>query len=140
MQPRQQFRRIDVCGIGPGREGVRTDEGDPAEFRPVTARLRRLIRGDQIDLGGPWRLRQRGGFVPIIAGLMEKNLESCAGRDHQDAAWIIHDRHPGLEMGVYLVRVVLIIQELHGRRARMYDQCIETAGRKGLLRAPHEHL
>ena len=140
VQARQKVRRIDARRVGLGTEPIGADVGHPAEVRPVTACLRWLVHSDQIDLGRPRRPRQPGRFVPIIVWLMEQNFEPRTGRDDQNTAWIILDGNPGLEMGVDLVRVVLIVQELDGRGARVDDQRIEAARRERPLRAPHERL
>ncbi len=140
MQTRQKIRRIDAGGIIPGRGCVRANVSHAAEIGPMQRALGWLVHGDQVDLGRPRCLRQPGRFVPKIGGLVEQDFEPRTRRDHQYAAWIIHDRHPGLEMWVNLETIVLVVQELGGRRARMNDQGIKAARRERVLRAPHERL
>ena len=140
VKPRQEVGRVDVRGFDGPDAALRADVRHTPETGPVLTRLGWIIHGDQIDLRRPGRLRQPGRLMPIVVGLVKQHLEVRARYDYQNAAWIVDDRHPGLEMRINFVRIVLVIQELGGRAACMDHQRIEAACIKRLLRTPHQRL
>ena len=84
----------------------------------------------QVDGRCPGILGQARRLVPEIVGLMKQYSKPRPRGIHSEALRIVHNRHPGLEMWVNLVGIVLVVQELGGRPSGVNDHGIEPGRRK----------
>ena len=134
----QQIWRIQRRGVRAGCCCLRTDKGHATETFPVRGGLRVIVHGDQIDLRRPGCLRQPRGFVPEVVGLIEQDCRARARPVHHDAARIVHNRYPSLEVGINLVGVVLVVQELDGRPPGVHHQRIKAGGRQRAVGTLHK--
>ena len=137
VQPGQQVRIILGSRRLRSKASRGPDECHAAELGPFPARRGGIGCRDELDILRPGLARQARRLVPVVVRLMKQHPRPGPRCVDQHALGIVDDRHPGLEMRIYLVGVALIVQELDRCRACMNDQGVEFRRRQRAVRPPH---
>ena len=140
MEPGEQIGVIDGSALGEAATSLRADERHASQVPPALDGGLRIVGRNQVDRSCPRGLGDRRGLVPVIVGLMKQHLERPSRCVHQYGSWAVENGHPGLEVRIDLVWVVLVIEKLQGWTSRMNHQRVEAGGGQRGIRGLHQRL
>src|SRR5450631_3174032 len=106
----------------PGRGGEKVVGRVGCDGAGQAARRGALAYRAQVEFARPVRLRERGGLVPVVERLVEKQYRHRARLEEDEAVRHVRERNPGLEWRVGAKRICLIVEERLGKGAGVNQQ------------------